>query len=89
MPKGICLNCGVVHTSKMDSCMVSERTQVSKKSGKASKSVSREVSPEVSISEDMSAMSFQEREQQALNDIARIELEEHVYQLEEKRAHAY
>ena len=41
---------------------------------------------DASIMEDMSALSLMEREQQAIADIARLDLEERVLNLEEKRA---
>ena len=66
-------DCGGTHTRR-------------KKAGKASKSASREHSPESLLSEAMSAMTLKEREQQVLADIARIELENRVFELEEKRA---
>ena len=85
MPKYICLDCGTVHSSKMDTCQsVSERTRATHKVGKASKSVSREVSPE--MCEDISAMSLMECEHQALADVIRIELEDRVLLLEGKGA---
>ena len=46
----------------------------------------REVSPEATLSEEMLAMSLKEGENQALVDIACIELEDGILQLEEKRA---
>ena len=67
----------------METCAVSECTCKAKKTGKVSKNASHEVSPELSISEDMSAMSLMEREQQALAAIAQIELEDQVFEMED------
>ena len=86
MPKEICIDYGLVHTSTMEACQATivERTRGTKKAGKASKSASREHLPESLLSEAMSAL--REREQQVLADIAHIELENRVFELEEKRA---
>ena len=72
----------------MDACEpnISECTHATKKGRKALKGASREALPELSLSEDMLTMSLMEREQEAIADIARIELEVRVLQLEEKGA---
>ena len=54
--------------------------------GKTSTNPSCDVLSELALSEDMSTLSLMEREQQAIADIARLELEESIIILEEKRA---
>ena len=84
MPKEFCANCGELHSTEMAECAIlSETTRSGKKTGKTSKNPSRE---DQALAEDMSTMSLVEREQQALPDIAQIELED-TLALEEKCAH--
>ena len=66
MSSSLCLHCGLLHCSEnMESCVnVSERTHSSKKTGKALMNQSWCDSPEHAQSEDMSALSLMEHEQQ-------------------------
>ena len=87
MPKDFCLECGIAHVHTMEACQnVSDHTPSTKKSGKASKEASQDVSPTASLTEDFSSLSLLEREKRALADIEWIELEDRVLALEEKRA---
>ena len=75
------LHCGLLHSvENMEQCSnIGERTRSGKNPGKAQATQSHDVSPEQTISEDMSALSLMEHEQQAIADIAQLELEERVF----------